>query len=57
MSAKKKLLIGIGAGAALLIVLVVAYVFITLGRIQHVSVDEAREIAEQSLASGEAAHV
>ncbi len=54
MSNKKKLLIGIGAGAALLIGLIVAYVFITLGRVQHVSLDEAREIAEQSLASGEA---
>ncbi len=52
---KKKLIIGIGVGAALLLILIVAYVFITLGRVQHVSVDEAREIAEQSLASGEAA--
>ena len=54
---KKKLLTGIVAGAALLIVLAVAYVFITLGRVQHVSVDEAREIAEQSLDSGEAAEL
>ncbi len=52
---KKKLIIGIAVCAALLAALAVAYVFITLGRVQHVSVDEAREIAEQSIASGEAA--
>lgn len=57
LSTTKKLLIGIGAGVGVLAVLIVVYVFVILGRVQHVSLDEAREQAEQSLASGESAEL